>query len=95
MVNVKQIRQEAEQKLQQLVDGKADRDNVSKWAEDVYYSLDNKKYIEKSPSLSDLFDNLAMASMRHDKDGSFMYDEATLKSWLNEYNEEWIEEQPS
>ena len=95
MVDVKLIRQEAEQKLQQLVDGRANRDAVSNWAEDIYYSLDNKKHIEESSSLSDLFDSLAMASMRHDKDGSFMYDEATLRYWLNEYNEEWTEEQSS
>lgn len=88
MVN---LREEAERKMQGLIDGELTPTDASKWAEDTYFYKDNKQIIDKSPSLSDLFDSLIMSSMTHDGVKP-MYDIVSFKEWLEEYKQGCKEE---
>lgn len=86
-----ELRAEAVKKLTQLINNEVTAEEVSKWAETTYFKDENKVLIEESKSLSELFDDLSMASMTHDG-LKLMYDKESFISWLNEYEEMYDEE---
>lgn len=91
MVDIEALRAEAVSKLHQLIAGKISPVEVSKWAESVYFNAKNKKIIESSESLSELFDDLNIASMTHDGVNP-MYNKESFELWLKEYTEVYAEE---
>ncbi len=91
MVEADEIRTKAVAKLNQLINDEITSDEASRWAESEYFSENNKSLIDKSVSLSELFDDLIISSTTHD--GVIpMYTKDSFITWLQEYEELYADE---